>query len=148
MYDEGARSWACDIEAKLRELEGVEARLRDAEKRREKLRSKKYVEEAEAELRDLRARQESLKAFTSGETERFFQTVLGILPESIVALVDADGRETLKVIASSMRVRTLKNGQLVTSVWGDLVEGESGDRLSNTLLMAAEAEGKRLKALS
>lgn len=148
MYDEGARSWACDIEAKLRELEGVEARLREAEKRREKLRSKKYVEQAEAELRELREQQASLSNFTSTQTEQFFQTVLGILPESIVALVESDGRETLRVIASSMRVRTLKNGQLVTSVWGDLVEGETGDRLSNTLLMAAEAEGKRLKALT
>ena len=148
MYDEGARSWACDIEAKLRELEGVEARLREAEKRREKLRSKKYVEQAEAELRTLREQQASLSSFTSTQTEQFFQTVLGILPESIVALVESDGRETLRVIASSMRVRTLKNGQLVTSVWGDLVEGETGDRLSNTLLMAAEAEGKRLKALT
>lgn len=148
MYDEGARAWAQDIEAMHRNLEKSSAALKEASKRLERLRSKKMLDQVGAEVRALETQVTSLTASIATETEKFFQTVLGILPDSVVAIVDASGKEGQAVVASSMRVRTLKNGQLVVSVWGDLVAGETSDRLSNTLLMAAEAEGKRLNVLS
>lgn len=146
--DEGARGWLGQIEARKKELDQLEASIREEEKRRSKLKSPKFQAKSDALLEQLCTARAAARKFVEDETRLFFQKVFGILEASPVAVADANGQQTAGLLATELGARQLANGIGVFTVAGDALEADLAAGLPRPeYLLVQEGTGKSFVVL-
>lgn len=153
MLSDHQRTLLSLIEQGLRELEKLKLACIESEKRIKKLKSAKFLEPATRELNAMEARIRELEKQTSDDTAELFVDACGILPDGVATLYDANNNEKGTVIVQMMRARQLDDGTAVLSIGGDTINAKTEAGVysltgPSAVLVAAEVRGEYLEGLT
>lgn len=147
--DNDAREWLELIDAHKRELDKTVSLQKEEAKRREKLRSPKFVAQSDALLESYAKTISRCTTFVEEHTSEFFKAVLGVLQGAPAALHDATGKPLGALLAQQMTARLLKDGSAVFTLAGDSLDKDLLPGLpQSNYLLAEENKGHRFVPLA
>lgn len=148
LLDQGGREWLATIEARKKELDLLEAPLREQRKRRERLKSAKGQAESDAVISGLSTQRNAALKFVETETKLFFKNIFGILEHTPVAVENLGGRTTGALLATDLSARMLADGTGVFTVSGDALEVDLVKGLPRPdYLLVQESAGQKFVVL-